>query len=265
MTGLLFLLGGICFGQEGRAPEFPKFDFIRERIGHKVIVDGTMFNRAGGDLSDVKLTSIYYDGNRELRRSKTARVAKVHAGDRADVKLEAEQVPNFTKYELYVEVGASTYLYSGDEKAPMPALKKAASANLTLVSSKDALPKSFPGDVVVTVAVKNDGGNEAEEPTAVLGFKVRGQEQLVRVRLDRAVAAGSEDTFEVTVPGMEAYTSYEARVTFLAVEGPRPADPPSNVKEVVIRSLRIVRLADGTGRVTGSFKNGLSIPAEVSA
>jgi len=263
---LLFLLSGVCFGQEVRAPEFTKFDFVRERIGHKVLVEGTMLNRVGGELSDVKLTTIYYDGNRELRRSKTARIAKVPAGGKTDFTLEADQVPNFTKYELYVEVGTSTHLYSGDEKAPMPALKKAAAANLTLVSSRDALPKTFPGDVVVTVAVKNDGGHEAEEPTAVLGFKVRGQEQLVRVRLDRAVAAGSEDTFEVTVPGMEAYTSYEARVTFLSVDGPRPADPPPNVKEVVIRSLHIVRMADGTGRVSGSFRNGLAIPVgEVAA
>jgi len=265
MMGLLFLLSGVLLGQDGRAPEFPKFDFIRERIGHKVIVDGSMLNRGGGDLADVKLTALYYDGNKELRRSKTVRLAKVSAGGRTDFKLEADQVPNFTRYELYVEIGTATHLYSGDEKAPLPALKKAAAANLVMVSSKDALPKSFPGDVVVTIAVRNDGGHEAEEPTAVLGFKVRGQEQLVRVRLDRAVAAGSEDTFEVTIPGMEAYSSYESRVTFLAVDGPRPADPPSGAKEIVIRGLRIVRMADGTGRVTGSFKNGLAITAEVAA
>ena len=260
MMGLLFLLGGIWFGQDVKAPEFTKYEFTRERIGHKVIVDGTLFNRVGGELSDVKLTTIYYDGNRELRRSKTVRLAKVPAGGKADFKIETDQVPNITKYELYVEYGATTHLYSGDEKSPMPALKKAAAASLVMVSSRDALPKSFPGDVVVTVTVKNEGGHEAEEPTAVLGFKVRGQERLVRVRLDRAVAPGSEDTFEVTIPGMEAYTSYESRVTFLAVDGPRPADPPPNAKEVVIRSLRIVRMADGTGRVSGSFRNGLAIP-----
>jgi hypothetical protein len=266
MMGLLFLLSGICFGQEVRAPEFTKFDFTRERIGHKVIVDGTIINRVGGDLSDVKLTVIYYDGNRELRRSKPARISRLPQGGKADFTLEADQVPNITKYELYVEYGTTTHLYSGDEKAPMPSLKKAAAANLHLVSSKDALPKAFPGDVVVTIVAKNDGGHEAEEPTAVLGFKVRGQEQLVRVRLDRAVPAGSEDTFEITIPGMEAYTSYEARITFLAVDGPRPADPPENVKEVVVRSLHIVRLADGTGRVTGSFRSGLPVPVgEVAA
>jgi hypothetical protein len=266
MMGLLFLLSGVWFGQEVKAPEFTKYEFTRERIGHKVIVDGTMFNRVGGELSDVKLTTIYYDGNKELRRSKPFRLAKVPAGGRIDFKLEADQVPNITKYELYVEYGTTTHLYSGDEKSPMPTLKKSAAANLVMVSSKDALPKAFPGNVVVTITVKNDGGNEAEEPTAVLGFKVRGQEQLVRVRLDRAVAAGSEETFEVTLPGMEAYTSYESRVTFLAVDGPRPADPPPNVKELVVRSLRIVRMADGTGRVTGSFKNGLPVAAgEISA
>jgi hypothetical protein len=266
MTGFLFLLGGICFGQDVRAPEFTKFDFIRERIGHKVLVEGTFVNSTGAELADVKLTSIYYDGNRELRRSKTVRVAKVAAGGKADFTLEADQVPNFTRYELYVEYGQTTRLYTGDEKAPMPAIKKSALASLAVVSSKDAPPKTPPGDVVVTLGVKNDGGNEAEEPTAVLSFKVRGQEQVVRVRLDRAVAAGSEDTFEVTIPGMDAYASYDAKVTFLSVEGPRPADPPPNVKEVVVRSLRMVRLADGSGRVTGSFKNGLGLTVgEVAA
>src|SRR5436190_11097545 len=265
MMGLLFLLSGIWF-QDGKAPEFTKFDFIRERIGHKVLVEGVLANTAGAELADVKLTSIYYDGNRELRRSKTARIAKVASGAKADFTLEADQVPNFTRYELYVEVGGSTRLYGGDEKAPMPTLRKAAGPNLSLVSSKDALPKTFPGDVVLTVVVKNDGGSAADEPTAILGFKVRGQEQLVRIVLDRAIAAGNEDSFEITIPGLEAYSSYESRVTFVFAEGPRPADPPGNVKELVVKSLRMVRMADGSGRVTGSFKNGLAVPVgEVSA
>src|SRR5581483_3799784 len=197
-----------------------------ERIGHKVIVDGEMLNRTGAELADVKLTAIYYDGNRELRRSKTVRVAKVADKARAPVTLEADNVPNFTRYELYVEVGAITRLYVGDEKAPMPSLKKAAPAALTLISTKDAPPKSFPGDAVVALTVRNDGGNEAYEPTAVLSFKVRGEQKLVHVLLDRQIAAGSEDTFEVTVPGLEAYTNLEARVTFLSSEAGKFGEAP---------------------------------------
>ena len=65
---------------------------------------------------------------------------------------------------------------------------------------------------------------------------------------------------------MEAYASYESRVTFIFAEGPRPADPPSSAKELVVRSLRMVRMADGSGRVTGSFKNGLAVTVgEVAA
>lgn len=258
MRVALFLLSGICWGQDVRAPEFTKFDFVRERIGHKVLVEGTMANTLGSDLADVKLTSIYYDGNHELRRSKTARIAKVASGAKADFSLEADQVPNFTRYELYVEYGATTRLYTGDEKSPLPSLKKASLANLSLVSSRDTLPKSSPGDVVLTLVVRNDGGSEAEEPTAVLSFKVRGQDELVRVRLDRTIPPGTEDSFEVTLADREAHSSYEGRVTFLAVDGPRPPDPPDNVKEVVVRSLRMVRMADGSCRVSGSFKNGLA-------
>jgi hypothetical protein len=266
MTGLLFCISALCLGQEVKAPEFTKYEFIRERIGHKVIVEGTMLNRTGADLADVKLTTIYYDGSRELRRSKTVKLAKVGMGAKVDFTIETEQVPNITKYELYVEYGTTTHLYMGDEKAPMPALKKAAPATLTVVSSKDVRPASFPGDVVLAMTVKNDGGHEAEEPTAVVTFKVRGESQTVRVRLDRAVAAGSEDTFEVVIPGLDTYTGYEARATFLAVDGPRPADPPAGAKELVVRSLRMVRLADGTGRISGTFKNGLPVTAgEVAA
>ncbi len=259
MMGLLLILSGICCEQEVKAPEFTKWEFARERIGHKVIVDGEMWNRTGAELTDVKLTAIYYDGNRELRRSKTVRVAKVADKGKAAVNLEADNVPNFTRYELYVEYGATTRLYVGDEKAPMPSLKKAAPAALTLISTKDALPKSFPGDVVVTLAVRNDGGNEAYEPTAVLSFKVRGEQKLVHVLLDRQIAAGSEDTFEVTVPGLEAYTNLESRVTFLSSEAGKFGEAPADAKEVAIRNLRIVRLVDGTGRVTGSVKNGIAV------
>ncbi|HLY08896.1 MAG TPA: hypothetical protein VKW04_06240 [Planctomycetota bacterium] len=260
MMGLLFILSGICCEQDVKAPEFTKWEFARERIGHKVIVDGEMLNRVGADMADVKLTAIYYDGNRELRRSKTAKIAKVADKGRASFTLEADNVPNFTRYELYVEYGPTTRLYVGDEKSPSPTLKKAAPAALTLISTKDALPKSFPGDVVLTLAVRNDGGNEADEPTAVLGFKVRGEERLVRVLLDRSIAAGTEDTFDVTVPGMDAYTAYEARLTYLSSEGPRVPDPAGNPKEVVVRNLRMIRLVDGSGRITGSCKNGVDQP-----
>jgi hypothetical protein len=259
MMGLLLILSGIWCSQDVKAPEFTKFDFVRERIGHKVIVEGAMLNRVGAELADVKLTSIYYDGNRELRRSKTARIAKVADKGSAPFTLEADNVPNFTRYELYVEYGAITRLYTGDEKAPMPSLKKAAPASLTLTSIKDAPPKAFPGDAIVTLGVKNDGGNEAEEPTAVLSLKVRGEDRLVHVLLDHTIAAGTEDTFDVTIPGLEAYTNLEARMTFLSSEGPRVADPPPNVKEVAIRNLRMVRLVDGSGRITGSCKNGLDL------
>src|SRR6185295_14453907 len=248
------------------APEFTKFEFIRERIGHKVLVEGTLVNTAGVELADLKLTALYFDGNRELRRSKTARIAKVAAGAKSDFLLEADQVPNFTRYELYVEYGATTRLYGGDEKAPMPALRKSAAANLTVVTSKDAPPKTLPGDAVFTIVVKNDGGSEAEEPTAVLSFKVRGEQRILRVRLDRAVTADSEDNFEVTIPVTEAYSSYDASAVFLSLDGPRPADPPSSVKELVVRSLRMVRMSDGSGRVSGSFKNGLAVTVgEISA
>ena len=103
MMVLALILGGLWCGQDVRAPEFTKWDFARERIGHKVLVDGEMLNRTGAELTDERLTAIYYDGNRELRRSKSVRVAKVADKAKAAVTLEADNVPNFS------EAGCQTY------------------------------------------------------------------------------------------------------------------------------------------------------------
>ncbi|HLF95279.1 MAG TPA: FxLYD domain-containing protein, partial [Planctomycetota bacterium] len=91
--------------QDPSAPAFTKFEFARERIEHKVTVDAVLSNPSGKDLADVAVTSVYYDGAKELRRSRTARIAKIAAGASAAFRLEAEQVPNFSRYEVYVEAG----------------------------------------------------------------------------------------------------------------------------------------------------------------
>ena len=71
-----------------------------------------------------------------------------------------------------------------------------------------------------------------------------------------AVAAAALDQ---TLEAVGALAAVRPIRPILALDGPRPADPPSNVKELVVRSLRMVRMADGSGRVSGSFKNGLAV------
>ena len=41
----------------------------------------------------------------------------------ASFKIEADQVPNFSRYEVYLEAGASTRCYFGTDAVSLPSLK----------------------------------------------------------------------------------------------------------------------------------------------
>ena len=237
MSGMMLLWAAM---QDPSAPAFTKFEFARERIEHKVTVDAVLSNPSGKDLADVAVTSVYYDGAKELRRSRTARIAKIAAGASAAFRLEAEQVPNFSRYEVYVEAGGRTRVYSGDAKQPFPTLKKSEPAKLTIASH------SADGSRV-TLVVRNSGESEAEEPTAV--FPAR----KTWVRLDRAVPPATEDTFELTLAD-----AGEPSIAWLAAEGLTLPDGAADEKKVTLRQVRIIRLTDGTARITGVVKNGLA-------
>jgi hypothetical protein len=244
----LVLLGALVT-QDSKPPEFVKFDVARERIGHRVVVDAELRNPSSAELSGLKLTAIYYEGDREVRRSKPVTLAKIAAGGTAVFKIEADQVPNFSRCEIYLETGASTRLYHATDAVTLPSLKAPDRASMVLVSQKLA---------PLTLVVRNAGGVAADEPTAEITFR-NGASAIVhqaRVRLEKSVAASSEETFELTVPGAPAYTSVEVTVACQASDELTLPDPVGGTRDVVLRQCRAVRLTDGSARVSGILANG---------
>ena len=253
MIQALLFLGALL--QDSKPPEFTKFDVARERIGHRVVVDAELRNPGAAELAGLKLTAIYYEGDREVRRSKPVTVAKIAPNAAAAFKIEADQVPNFSRYEVYLEVGASTRCYHGTDAVTLPSLKSPDRASMVLVSQK-LNPLSL--------TVRNAGGIAADEPTAILTFRngVGLIVHQIRIRLEKSVAASSEETFEINVPGAPPYASVDATVACQASDEMVLNDPPGGSGEVVLRQCRAVRLTDSSARVSGTLNNSTSGPVK---
>ncbi|HXX94776.1 MAG TPA: hypothetical protein VEN81_14175 [Planctomycetota bacterium] len=249
----VLLLGALLL-QDSKPPEFVRFEVARERIGHRVVVDAELRNPSTAELAGVKLTAIYYEGDREVRRSKPLTLPKIAAGQTAAFKVEADQVPNFSRCEIYLESGASTRLYHVSDAATLPSLKAPDRASMVLVSQKQT---------PLTLVVRNAGGVPAEEPTAELTFRTAAGTVAyqVRVRLEKNVAASSEESFELVVPGAPASASVEAAVACQASDELALPDPAGGLREVVLRQCRAVRLTDGSARVSGILENGTGVLA----
>jgi hypothetical protein len=258
LSGILLLLGAL---QDPGAPVFKKFEFARERIEHKVDVEAILANPGKEDLPAVSVTAIYYDLDKELRRSRTVRLGKIAGGASSAFRLVAEQVPNFTRYEVYVVSGGRTRVYTGNEAAPFPTLRSAEPARLSVVSCSG---EASGGAAKVTVAVRNSGEMDADEPTAVISFhdKAGAVASQVHVRLERTVAAASEETYEVTIPRAPEFASVQAGIAWGGAERMALIDAPPDSKQLVLTGVRIVRLTDGWARVLGIVRNGQSTPVE---
>jgi len=258
---MTFLLWALV--QVDAAPEFTKFDFARERVGHRLIADATLANPLSTDLTDVRVTAIYYDQDRELRRSKPVTIPKIARGGAASFKVEADQVPNFSRYEVYLEYAGKTRAYAGSDPLKPPTHRKSEPGKLSAVAAGDTPPRSFPGEVAVALTLRNLGGAEAHEPTAVLTFlSATGVVHTERVRLDAEVKAGYENAYLLTVPGVPSYAAMRAGLAWLAAEGPTMGDGGAPPKELGVGKVRVVRLTDGSARVTGILRNGLDRPVQ---
>ncbi len=246
---VLTLLAALA-AQDSRPPQWVKYDIARERIAHKVVVDAELRNAGAAELSGAKVTAIYFDGDRELRRSPTVPVPRAAPGATVNFKIEAEQVPNFTRYDLYVETSAATYLYLGTDAVSLPALRPSSGPKLALVSHTVS---------PLTLVVRNGGGAAADEPTAAITFK-NGAAALgqVRVRLEKLVGPASEETFEIAVPGAPAHTAVDVTLAWQAADEIVMSDTVGGARDVTLRQCRAVRLTDGSARVSGVVANGTS-------
>lgn len=256
----LFLLGMAsgALAQEA-LPRFTQFDFARERIGHKVVVDVTLVNPGALDLADARITVSYFDGDRELRKSKPVLVAKIPAGQSASFKIEVVNVPNFERYILYLEIGSRKLIYVGNQAAPMPS-PRSLPEKLVLETCTDAKPKGFPGDVSIKIAVTNAGDLDAREPFAIIVFQDAAGlvVQRTRVTLAESIKARHRDLFELTVPRVPSYASASAAVGWIAAEYPAQATTEGQIGDLALTACRIVRFTDGAVRVSGKAKNGLA-------
>jgi hypothetical protein len=250
--------------QDVKVPEFTRFEFARERIGHKLTAEATLANVLAQDLADVRVVAVYYDGAGELRRSKPVTVSRIASGASASFVLEAEQVPNFSRYEVWVEYAGRARVYVGTDPKRPPQPKRAEPPKLYAFAANDTPPSKFPGEAVVALTVRNTGELEAQEPTAILSFEDSGGAVVhrVRVRLDAQIRPATEDTFILQVPAVPEYAAMKASLAWLAAEGLTLAEPAADAKEVVVRECRIVRLTDGSARVTGVLHNPTADPVE---
>jgi hypothetical protein len=233
-----------------QAPELAKWELARERVGHRVVADAVLARPAADDL---KIVALFFDRDLELKRSKLLAVPR---GQTA-FKIEVEQLPNFSRFELYVQAGATTWVYLGADLAKPPVLKKADPARAAVVDSKDL------GEGKLTLVVHNTGGSEAAEPTAVVAFRDAAGKDVHRgcVRLGDVLRASVEETFEIAVPGVGGYVSTSVALVWRAAEGPSQKDP-KDVAEVAVRRFRTSRFTDGSVRLDGEIRNGSAAPVE---
>ena len=60
-----------------QAPEFTRFEFARERVGHRVVADALLVNLQDADLADARVVVVYFDRDLELKRSKPVVVPRL--------------------------------------------------------------------------------------------------------------------------------------------------------------------------------------------
>jgi hypothetical protein len=228
------------------APVFTKFEFARERVGHKVVADALLVNLQEADLADARVVVVYFDRDLELKRSRPVGVPRLPPGRPVPVKVEVEQLPNFTRYRVYVEVGGRTFEYLGDDPLRTPVARQAAPAKLSLVESKRE-------EAGLTVVVRNTGELEAREPVAVL----RLPDRVARVRLAPGLPGATEATYSIRVAGVP----HADAVAWTVLDGPSQKEE-KDVPQLALRAFRTAKLSDGSVRLEGSVRNGFDRAVE---
>lgn len=261
MIGILLALaaGALQGPAEKTGPEFTRFELSRERVRHRVIAEASLANLLAVDLDDVRLTIIFYDGDREVRRSPTAHLGKIPSGRSVPLTVETEQVEKFDRFEVLVESGERRFVYRGRDPTRPPEMLRAPPPRVEIASLREERPERFPGTVRLTAAVRNPGVSPAREPDLVLEFLDPAGRPLrrMRVRLSSSIAPSSEETFEVNLPDCPEFASLRASAACALGDVPIPPDPFQRLPELEIGQCRLVRMTDGSVRVTGMIRNGL--------
>lgn len=244
---------------EKTGPEFTRFELSRERVRHRVIAEASLANLLAVDLDEVRVTIIFHDGDREVRRSPTAHLGKIPSGRSAPLTVETEQVEKFDRFEVLVESGERRFVYRGRDPTRPPEMLRAPPPRVEIAFIREQRPERFPGTVRLTAAVRNPGVSPAREPDLALEFLDPAGRPLrrMRVRLSSAIPPASEETFEVSLPDCPEFVSLRARAACALADVPIPPDPFQRLAELEIGQCRLVRMTDGSVRVTGMIRNGL--------
>lgn len=250
----------LALASEEGGPVFTRCELSRERVANRVIVQAQIQNTLGIPLNDVRLTFAYYDGDREVKRSRALLIGRLEPGKSAPVNLETEHVEKFDRFEVLLTSGDREFSYEGTDPTQPPKLRKAPPPRLELTAQKDAPPKGFPGTAVLTLTVKNTGTVKAREPVATLIFLDRAKNPVrqAHVQLAGAIEVATEDTFEISVPGCPEYAAVQAAVASLASDITTPADPLTIGPRLEVGNCTFVRLTDGSVRLRGVLRNGLA-------
>ena len=238
------------FAQDAAGPEFPRFELSRERIRNRVIVDAELRNRLGVDLEAPRLTLVFFDGDREVRRSHTAHLPRLAAGGSVPVKIETEHVEKFGRLEALLESGDRRFVYEGRDLAKPPVLRAPPPPRLeTRVRTQTRAGE----ELRAVVELRNLGVARARETGLLLAFEGSPAPPL-HVRVPD-VEAASEDVIEVVVPSAPP-GAVRATAVCAVADIPCPPDPLGAINEVEVGRCRLVRLSDGTIRITGTLRNG---------
>ncbi|MHC4607102.1 MAG: hypothetical protein ACYTAF_09240 [Planctomycetota bacterium] len=149
-----------------------------------------------------------------------------------------------------------------DGPGPLPPAQKPTERTkpkLELITKRDLPPKEFPGDTEISLYIHNAAKHEAVEPSADIRFldKDGGVVHSRRIRLWKTIDAGAKDKFEILVPDVPEYVSFE--VGFLSQVVAIHCKPGKITEEekVEVGEVRMVRFSDGSVRMTGKWRNGL--------
>ena len=112
-------------------------------------------------------------------------------------------------------------------------------AKVQVLNPSDKQPATFPGEAVFTLTVWNSGGSAARDAVVKLTLGTT----LLRVRLNDGVDPGSEDTYDVTIPGCPKYTTFKAEAISATDEANVPAGEITDAETIEVGDIRFVRFS----------------------
>lgn len=247
-----------------RVPRLSSWQLARERFGARVIADGILKYEGDEDLKDARLTLLYYDGARKVRESPAAQIGDLKKGKSTRFHVETEQVQNFSRFVLQLEVGDRRLEYVGNDVTRAPLPRKPGTPRLTSIATIEAVPGNSSGKVLISLNISNAGESEAQDVVATLLFPKAPPELVPRIRvlLPEPILPGTRNLYRIEVSLVPNPSDVGVTLAWLSEVGPSLPEVAESSPEFGLGRCRILRLTDGSVRVSGTVRNGLTKPVE---